>query len=847
MPRVVEALWFEDVGLMQEPIFNFFVVRLSIRQTIYVFLFAGLALFTSMWFADMAVKLLVAAVVFIVGAGTFMRRGKTFSPEWYTLRFGRMLVARLKPHGKRRRAWSQVSEKTRVQRKKQMLATSEIGEPVRIAGTLFSPSSGKRLGNTDYEVYVDGQPYWSGHTEPDGSYAVLFTPPGNGLFSIEIRPAGHAKNVEHIRLQVVPKGTRAPVQETAPEKKTEKEPVVERAESQRGYVYELFPTNFATLADHKQDEVVNRFRNFLNSLEREIRIHTIRTSKTVEVKEQRFETEFYRFFIESKEPIDYNLDIGGFRYQRVTELPTLEVVRGFRRFCALSGGRTVQTSTVYRMPAQLTEGFLSELYGAVDRVTICVRPFSQDVAVAKMRKYTHVLKGMIYADAQRFRAPREETQLKVTRADGLSNNLLRGRTRLFEFTLNLTVGGRDTDEVRNNMKRVKAICGGQLLKLDAPQFVQTELLRGDEGKHLIMDTITVGAHYPFASADVTETPGGIYLGQNQLTGAPVIYDYYLRENYNVMILGKSGAGKSMAIKIMINRLKTKYPDLAFFLIDPEGEYSRVAAELGGEVVRISRDEELGLDPLILFADNKGVAVEMLADLIGIAEGDPALLSELKVGVEHARNLSELYKRSSKQLQKYLRGLLRGPDRFLTAGDPIRITDRMSFNLKDLHRALMLSRRHTGTLHTASLLLFGKLWNEIERMPPQRVKLVVVDEVWLYTALPAAAAFLEQVARRGRKRNVIFLLASQRPADVLDVPAGKATLENCATKVILGQDESAASLVAQTFGLTEAEREAILGFSPGTGILMAKDIKVGCHFVATDEEYPIFTTKPTEVE
>lgn len=73
-------------------------------------------------------------------------------------------------------------------------------------------------------------------------------------------------------------------------------------------------------------------------------------------------------------------------------------------------------------------------------------------------------------------------------------------------------------------------------------------------------TWTLGAFYPFVSADLIETPGGIFLGVNRLTGAPVIYDPWLRMNYNILIVGKSGSGKSYLSKMLLSRLTAKNRD-----------------------------------------------------------------------------------------------------------------------------------------------------------------------------------------------------------------------------------------------------------------------------------------------
>jgi hypothetical protein len=89
------------------------------------------------------------------------------------------------------------------------------------------------------------------------------------------------------------------------------------------------------------------------------------------------------------------------------------------------------------------------------------------------------------------------------------------------------------------------------------------------------------------------------------------------------------------------------------------------------------------------------------------------------------------------------------------------------------------------------------------------------------------------------------LNSQRLADVIENQSGKAVIENCATKALLRQDESAIRLAGDTIGLSPAEMETLLELGQGQGLIVTDDIHVPVDFVATRDEYTVFTTKPTE--
>ena len=67
----------------------------------------------------------------------------------------------------------------------------------------------------------------------------------------------------------------------------------------------------------------------------------------------------------------------------------------------------------------------------------------------------------------------------------------------------------------------------------------------------------------------------------------------------------------------------------------------------------------------------------------------------------------------------------------------------------------------------------------------------------------------------------------------------------ATKILMRQDEAAIRLVADTFRLSSQEADMLLDAEEGEAILIGEDIRIPVKFMATEDEYKLFTTKPTE--
>ena len=90
---------------------------------------------------------------------------------------------------------------------------------------------------------------------------------------------------------------------------------------------------------------------------------------------------------------------------------------------------------------------------------------------------------------------------------------------------------------------------------------------------------------------------GVPLGFNRQTGLPILYDNFSNtlSNYNMVVFGKSGAGKGVAIKTLIAR-SAVLNGIETLALDAEGEYGVVAEALGGVNIVISPNSDTIINP-----------------------------------------------------------------------------------------------------------------------------------------------------------------------------------------------------------------------------------------------------------
>ncbi|MDR2204213.1 MAG: ATP-binding protein, partial [Nitrososphaerota archaeon] len=416
-------------------------------------------------------------------------------------------------------------------------------------------------------------------------------------------------------------------------------------------VYEVFPVNYVMLPKQRRTETLGRFQRLLNSLPCEVRLSAVKTQKTLEITENEFTATSYRFYIESHEPIDWIIEQCGFKQQPLTEQPKPKTIKVCPKHLVLENSRFERSFTVYQLPGTLLAGFISELYGLCERVLVCIKPLAPEVASSRMGKYLRLLKSILLADQSKGRIAKDEVKLKHAMADATYQGLITGNTRLFEIKVNLTIQADSAEELKDKTKKLKDTLQARFIRLDCPIYFQSELAHGVVGKKLVVDTATASTFFPFVSADLIESPGGVFLGINQLTGAPVVFDPHLRMNQNVIIMGKSGAGKSFTSKIILTRLLQKHPNLAYYIVDPENEYGQVGRLSGADVLDITTEKQLGLDPIQIFSDNKDTAAGILADLTGIE--DNRTYQELRGAVGASQDLLEVYQNSASNLKDRL--------------------------------------------------------------------------------------------------------------------------------------------------------------------------------------------------
>jgi hypothetical protein len=595
-------------------------------------------------------------------------------------------------------------------------------------------------------------------------------------------------------------------------------------------IYELRTfSNFYTLTEEKQKQLIVRFLAFINNATIFQPLYLVLYKDSILYNDRVYP--IVRVFIASKDNnINYVLMNSEYKYKQIdiNELPFLNKIRTIKEYATYIKA-TDNYSNDYYIKAYTLESLASTLYPAWIYSLLQYTP----LIVLKVSRVEHAtaLSSIMRLAGSLKATYSVKLKDKAMRAEALREALLKQETALMKCIMNCYVIEDDKHKMIEASKAFKRNMRATLCKFISIPFKQCMMLLQHEGKELFIELGTLAVMYPFISSDMLELDG-ILLGENVITKAPCIYDYRNRDNYNVVILATSGAGKSVTAKLMLTRLLSKYKDAYCYVVDPQGEYEQLASYINASLLRLTEYSSLGLDPFMLFDDKTEIA-DIIAE---ITKATDVVKKELRVKATSCSSIFELYDKVSNDAKVYLQDLVLSDLAVLFKQGESRVSKRTILSLKGTY----------GEERTAMLLVLAiaKAWKTINELPKHVPKILVVDEGWLLFTMQSTARFMNLIARTGRKLNVIFIFITQRPEDVIANEYGRALLDNSDTKILLRNNELATIKIAEALQLSREEKDMLVNFVKGECLLITREHRLRVQIKPTDEELEMFSTTPT---
>lgn len=138
-----------------------------------------------------------------------------------------------------------------------------------------------------------------------------------------------------------------------------------------------------------------------------------------------------------------------------------------------------------------------------------------------------------------------------------------------------------------------------------------------------MLTSSMVAFHPYHAADLMEA-GGYYYGTNRNTKNVIIGDRKKLKNTNGIIVGHTGSGKSMLMKLIeVNQTMIRTQD-DIIIIDPQNEFEYPCERFGGEFIDMNLQSKIGVNPfeipeLVKYSDDLSQREEFIGKMCTYAK------------------------------------------------------------------------------------------------------------------------------------------------------------------------------------------------------------------------------------
>ena len=299
----------------------------------------------------------------------------------------------------------------------------------------------------------------------------------------------------------------------------------------------------------------------------------------------------------------------------------------------ISSSRTryARSMIVANLPRMCTfPEFLRGMYTFGDlNVSVFINPVSEATSQQDLNRTINELESERIVALDRGDINRERViAQKRMEAEELRDAIAAGFNKLFDSSIIATIFAYSMDELEKYTELLSSEMSKVLIDIKPAWAMQDEAFRSNMPfcdnkltKSHTFDRRAMSTVFPFFTSEVGHE-NGIPLGFNKQTGLPILYDNFSPKltNYNMVIFGKSGAGKSVTIKTITAR-SAVLMGIESLALDAEGEYGVVAEALGGVNVTLSpnsktvinlfdiepenvKDEITGKERTVLSVENK---------------------------------------------------------------------------------------------------------------------------------------------------------------------------------------------------------------------------------------------------
>ena len=545
------------------------------------------------------------------------------------------------------------------------------------------------------------------------------------------------------------------------------------------------------------------------------------------------------------------------------------------------------------------------------KVVMNIEPYEKNKAIKMIDRS---LQELVSQSEQSYKASSIiDKQTHINTLVELLRRLQNDNENLYKVTIHITLFNSNTNTIKNMRKNLKSILsedGFDLVDNFSRQnkaFISSTLSRYDalEEYSRSIHSTSVAAVFPFVLSTIMD-PNGDIIGVNK--GYPVIIDFFKRDrervNSNMVIIGKTGSGKSYATKTILTHLASENSKI--FILDPEDEYRYLSDSLGGKNIDVGTATLGRLNPFHIITtleadeasgvvNNFGVHLQFLEEffkviLKGINPEALEYLNNVIIDLYALKNINsktdlsklkntdypifdDLYDLVNDKLSnattdydiKNLRIILNFISKFSHEGrnsllwngpSTLSIQENFAvFNFRNL-----LANKNETIANAQMLLVLKWLDNEIIKNRDFNLKhktdrkiIIAIDEahVFIDDKYPIALDFMYQLAKRIRKYNGMQIVITQNIKDFVGtqdlVRKSSAIINACQYSFIFSLSpndmDDLCTLYDKAGQINETEQDQIINNERGNAfIITSPSSRNNIEIVASNKIRELFDEK-----
>jgi conjugal transfer ATP-binding protein TraC len=541
------------------------------------------------------------------------------------------------------------------------------------------------------------------------------------------------------------------------------------------------------------------------------------------------------------------------------------------------GEKLARSFFIFSFPRYLNTGWFSPVVNLdvpMD-ISFFAHPADTNKILKELRKKITAVQAEMIERQQKGLIRSPELEIAYRDMEALRDRLQTAQEKMFLLGLYITAYGDTEDELREIETTLRSILEGRLIYIKPALYQQKEgfVATSPYGLdtlliHTPMNTGPLSSCFPFISFDLSSNEGILY-GINMHNNSLVLFDRFSLENFNTVLFGKAGSGKSYSVKLEI--LRSLMLGMDCIIVDPENEYQFLADAVGASFFNISLASPSHINPFDLPVPREDESPEdvlrsNIINLVGLMrimlggltpeedaimdqalsetyaakdithQSDPStwkenvpLMSDLESVLETMEGAESLVRR----LRKFTTGTYAS---FFNQPSNISMQNKLVvFGIRDMEEELK---------QMAMFIIMRYIWKTVTSRLKKRI--LVVDEAWWLMQTEDGASFLYGMAKRARKYWLGVTTITQDVNDFMKSEYGQPIVANSSLQILMKQSSATIDTVEKIFNLTEEEKLRLLEASVGEGVFFAGTKHVAIRVVASYAEDQIITTAPEEV-